>query len=68
MLTVTISSKFQIVIPKPIRKSLNLRPGQRLNVIECDGRIERVPDREISELRGFLEGIDTSFERERDRV
>jgi len=68
MQTVTVSPKYQVVIPKNIRDALKLRPGQKMRVIEYDGRIELIPDRDISELRGFLKGIDTSIERERDRV
>ena len=68
MQTVTVSPKFQVVIPKEIRDTLRLRPGQKMRVIEYDGRIELIPDRDISELRGFLKGIDTRIEREKDRV
>ena len=68
MQTVTVSPKFQVVIPKNIRDALRLRPGQKMKVIEYDGRIELIPDRDIAELRGFLKGIDTSFKREKDRV
>jgi AbrB family looped-hinge helix DNA binding protein len=68
MQTVTVSPKYQIVIPKEIREALKLRPGQKMRVIEYDGRIELIPDRDISELRGFLKGINTRVEREKDRV
>ncbi|MDY6990869.1 MAG: AbrB/MazE/SpoVT family DNA-binding domain-containing protein [Thermodesulfobacteriota bacterium] len=68
MQTVTVSPKFQVVIPKEIRDTLRLRPGQKMRVMEYDGRIELIPDRDISELRGFLKGIDTRFKREKDRV
>lgn len=68
MQTVTVSPKFQVVIPRSIRQSLNLRPGQKMQVIEYDGRIELIPDRDISELRGFLKGINIDFERENDRL
>ena len=68
MQTVTVSPKYQVVIPKEIRDALQLRPGQKMTVIEYDGRIELVPDRDISELRGFLKGIDTRLEREKDRI
>ena len=68
MQTVTVSPKYQVVIPKSIRDALKLRPGQKMRVIEYDGRIELIPDRDISELRGFLKGIDTQIEREKDRV
>jgi len=47
---------------------LQLRPGQKMLVVEYDGRIEFIPERDITELRGFLKGIDTAFEREEDRV
>ncbi len=67
MQTVTVSPKFQIVIPKLIRDALHLRPGQKLKIMEFDGRIELIPDRPISELHGFLKGINTDFIREGDR-
>lgn len=68
MQTVTVSPKFQIVIPKDIREAMRLRPGQKLKVIWYEGRIELIPDRDISELKGFLKGINTDFEREKDRL
>lgn len=68
MQTVTVSPKYQVVIPKIIRETMQLRPGQKLRVIEYEGRIELIPDRDISELRGFLKGINTEFEREDDRL
>jgi len=68
MHTVTVSPKYQVVIPKLIRETMKLRPGQKLRVIEYEGRIELIPDRDISELRGFLKGINTEFEREDDRL
>lgn len=64
---VKVSSKFQVVIPKPVRESLGIRPGQRLQVIPYGGRIELVPLRQVSEMRGFLAGMDPHFEREPDR-
>ena len=68
MQAVTVSPKFQIVIPKAVRESLKLRPGQKLRVVEYDGRIEFIPERDITELRGFLKGMNTEFEREGDRI
>ena len=68
MQTVTVSPKYQVVIPKIIRETMKLSPGQKLRVIEYEGRIELIPDRDISELRGFLKGINTEFEREDDRL
>ena len=67
MQTVILSSKYQVVIPKNIRDALKLKPGQKMHVIEYDGRIELIPERDIAELRGFLRGIDTRLEREKDR-
>ena len=68
MQTVIVSPKYQVVIPKNIRDALKLKPGQKMRVIEYDGRIELIPDRDIAELRGFLKGIDTRLEREKDRI
>lgn len=68
MQTVTVSPKYQVIIPKRIRETLELKPGQKMRVIEYDNRIELIPDRAISELRGFLKGIDTQIVRERDRL
>jgi AbrB family looped-hinge helix DNA binding protein len=68
MTTVTISPKFQVVIPKRIRERLDLRPGQEVLVLEHAGRVEFVPVRPISSMRGFLAGIDTSVPREDDRL
>lgn len=66
--TVTVSPKYQVVIPKNIREALRLRPGQKMKVIAYDGRIELILDRDISELKGFLKGINTEFVREDDRL
>jgi len=68
MNTVTISPKFQVVIPKEIREQLRLQPGQRVQAIVYGDRIELIPIRPVAQMRGFLEGIDTSLEREADRV
>ncbi len=68
MLSVKVSPKFQVVIPKEIRESLNVSPGQLMQVIEYENRIELILEKDISELEGFLKGIDTTFERDNDRV
>jgi len=68
MQTVTVSPKYQVVIPKVIREAMQLRPGQKLIIIEYDGRIELIPDKDIAELKGFLAGINTDFDREDDRI
>ena len=64
---VKISPKFQVVIPKAVRESLRLTAGQRLQIVLYGDRIELVPVRKIGEMRGFLAGMDTRFEREPDR-
>lgn len=68
MNTVTISPKFQVVIPKEIREKLGLAPGQKIQAIAYGDRIELIPVRPASELRGFLSGIDTRVERDSDRI
>lgn len=68
MNTVTVSPKFQVVIPQEIRKSLGLQPGQKVQAILYENRIELIPIRPMRSMRGFLKGIDTSIEREADRV
>lgn len=66
MSIVTVSPKYQIVIPKEVRETLKIRPGQKVAVFAYDGRIEFVPVRPIKEMRGFLKGIDSTVEREED--
>lgn len=66
--TVTVSPKFQVVIPVAIRAALGLRPGQKLRAIQLGDRIELVLVRPTKDARGFLKGIDTIIEREADRV
>ena len=68
METVTISPKFQVVIPKSIREALGLSPGQRVQAIQYADRIELVPIVPVSKMRGFLSGIDTDVPRDSDRV
>ncbi len=66
--TVTISPKFQVVIPRQIRKRLGLEPGQQVRALAYENRIEFIPVRPLKRMRGFLRGIDTAVRRERDRV
>ena len=68
METVTVSPKFQVVIPKEIRESLKHAPGQKIQALLYDNRIELIPVRSIKKMRGFLKGIDTSIDRETDRL
>jgi len=68
METVTISPRFQIVIPQQIRESMRLRSGEKARVLAFRNRIEVIPIRDVRALRGYLKGIDTSVVREGDRV
>ncbi len=68
MNTVKISPKYQVVIPKEIREKLDLRPGQKLQIMEFGDRIEFLLLKDIKEARGLLKGIDTDIEREGDRI
>lgn len=64
MHAVNESPEYQIVIPKNFREAMWLRPGLKIRFIEYEGRTELDPDRNISELKGFLKGINTEFIRE----
>ena len=68
MEAVTISPKYQVVIPRKIRESLNLKPGLKVQVLAYENRIELIPLRKISEMRGFLKGINTEVDREPDWI
>jgi AbrB family looped-hinge helix DNA binding protein len=67
METLTVSPKYQVVIPKTIRESLGIKPGQKVQAVQYGNRIELIPFRPLAEARGFLAGIDTTIEREPDR-
>ena len=66
--TTTVSTKFQVVIPLRVRRALGIRPGQKVQVIPYEGRIELIPLEPMKKARGFLKGIDTRVEREDDRA
>lgn len=68
MTTVKLSPKYQIVIPKEIRNKLKLRPGQRMQLIQLEDRIEFILLKDIKDARGFLKGINTDIKREGDRL
>ncbi len=68
METVVVSPEFQVVIPISMRVSLGIKPGQQIQVIQYENRIEFIPRQNISAMRGFLKGIDTTVPREDDRV
>jgi AbrB family looped-hinge helix DNA binding protein len=64
----TISPKYQVVIPRELRESLHLKPGEKVEFLQYESRIEMIPVRDIKKMRGYLKGIDTAVEREKDRV
>jgi AbrB family looped-hinge helix DNA binding protein len=68
MTIVTVSPKYQVVIPKEVRQNLKLKPGQKLQVLQIGERLEFIPIRNIKDSRGFLKGIDTTIDREGDRI
>ena len=68
MSIVTISPKFQVVIPREIRAALRLEPGQKVQALQYQNRVEFIPVQPMRKLRGFLKGMDTSVTRDRDRV
>ena len=68
MITVTLSPKFQVVIPQQIRESLRLKAGQKMQMINFEGQVVMVPLRAIKEMRGVFKGMNTNFEREPDRL
>jgi len=68
MTTVTLSPKYQVVIPRRVREKMRLKPGERFHVINYDGRVELVPVRNMREMRGFLRGMTSDIPREEDRL
>jgi AbrB family looped-hinge helix DNA binding protein len=68
METVSVSTKYQVVIPKAVREALGILPGQKVQVFQYQNRIEMIPVRSIQQARGFLKGIGTTVERESDRL
>ena len=67
MQTTTISPKFQVVIPKEIRDSMGLKPGTKVQVLQYGNRIEFIPLKPMKSLRGFLKGISTDLDRDREK-
>ena len=68
MTVVTVSPKFQVVIPREIREALQLEPGQKVQVLQYQNRVEFIPVRPMRSMLGFLKGMDTSVPRDEDRV
>jgi len=68
MPAVTVSPKFQIVIPKDVRESMGIFSGQKIQLFTYQNRIELIPIKPMKKLKGFLKGIDTDVERDKDRI
>ena len=68
MSNVTVSPKFQIVIPKEVRESMGIFSGQKLHVLTYKNRIELIPIKPMKKMRGLLKGIDTDINRDKDRI
>ncbi len=68
METVTVSPKFQIVMPKRVWQNLGVEAGQKILVIQYDNRIELLPIRPMVVMRGFLKELNTDIDREPDRL
>ena len=67
MPTVTVSPKFQVVIPKDVRDSMGIVSGQKIQVLTYQNRIELIPIQPMKRLRGSLQGLHTEVERDADR-
>ena len=65
---VKVSPKYQVVIPREIRNELDIKPGEKLEVFSYENRIEFLQLKNIKDMRGFLKGMDTTIERNEDRV
>lgn len=68
MTTVTVSPRFQVVIPQSIRDALGIKPGQRIQALQYQDRIELIPLRPMRKARGMFKGIDTTVKRDHDRT
>jgi AbrB family looped-hinge helix DNA binding protein len=68
MKAVTVSPKFQIVIPRDLRETMNIKPGAKVQIIQYENRIELIPLKDPKSLRGYLRGMDTNIDREPDRL
>lgn len=68
MTAVTVSPKFQVVIPKNVREALGIQSGQKVQVLTYQNRIELIPLKPMKEMKGFLEGMDTDLQRDDDRL
>ena len=68
MTAVTVSPKYQIVIPKEVRDAMGIVSGQKVQILVHQNRIELIPLKPMREMKGFLKGIDTDVARDEDRL
>jgi len=68
MRAVTVSPKFQVVIPKEVRNSMGIVSGQKIQMLTYRNRIELIPIKSMKKMKGFLKGIDTEVKRDKDRI
>ncbi|MBI1871418.1 MAG: AbrB/MazE/SpoVT family DNA-binding domain-containing protein [Chlamydiae bacterium] len=68
MFSVKVSPKYQVVIPRFVRDAMDIHPGEKIQVLQFENRIEFIPLRHMKRMRGFLKGIDTTVSRDRDRL
>jgi AbrB family looped-hinge helix DNA binding protein len=68
MTSVTVSPKYQVVIPKEVRESMGIVSGQKIQILTYQNRIELIPLQPMKKMRGFLKGIDTTVKRDKDRL
>jgi AbrB family looped-hinge helix DNA binding protein len=64
MVTLTLSPKYQVVIPKAVRELLRLKPGQKIQVLAFEDRIELIPVQPVGKMRGFMRGIESTVDRD----
>jgi AbrB family looped-hinge helix DNA binding protein len=68
MTAVTVSPKYQVVIPKDVRESMGIFSGQKIKVLTYQNRIELIPIKPMKKMKGILKGIDTEVSRDKDRI
>jgi AbrB family looped-hinge helix DNA binding protein len=68
MTAVTVSPKFQVVIPKEVRESMGIVSGQKIQILTYQNRIELIPIKPMKKMKGFLKGINTTVKRDKDRL
>ena len=68
MTSVTVSPKFQVVIPKDIREAVGIVSGQQIQMLAYGNRIELIPIKPMRDMKGFIKGIDSDVVRDEDRV